>query len=90
MTQIHASGRDLVLDVDNRFGLLFQNADERLDYGSPWAFGHDGAGGSIGFADPVEGLALGYVTSRIPPAGGADPRGFDLARSIRARLTTAV
>ena len=62
MTQIHASGRDLVLDVDNRSD-SFQNADERLDYGGPWAFGHDGAGGSIGFADPVQGLALGTSES---------------------------
>jgi CubicO group peptidase (beta-lactamase class C family) len=59
MTQIHASGQDLVLGVHNRFGLVFQNADSRLDYGSPWAFGHDGVGGSIGFAEPAYDLAFG-------------------------------
>lgn len=86
MTQIHASGKDLVLEVQNRFGLIFQNADSRLDYGSPWAFGHDGVGGSIGFADPTYELSFGYVTSRIPVPGGADGHGIALARTIRQCL----
>jgi CubicO group peptidase (beta-lactamase class C family) len=30
---------------------------------SPEAFGHNGAGGQLAWADPVSGLSLGYVTS---------------------------
>jgi CubicO group peptidase (beta-lactamase class C family) len=30
---------------------------------SPQAFGHNGAGGQLAWADPTTGLSLGYVTS---------------------------
>ncbi|QXJ23869.1 beta-lactamase family protein [Actinomadura graeca] len=89
MTQIHTVGSDLVLGVHNRFGLVFQNADTRLDYGSPWSFGHDGAAGAIGFADPTYDIAFGYITSKMPEQGGADPRGIRLAAAARATLRTA-
>jgi CubicO group peptidase (beta-lactamase class C family) len=41
---------------------------------SPRAFGHGGAGGQIGWADPATGLSLGYVTN------GMDLHGLRLAR----------
>lgn len=31
----------------------------------PTAFGHPGAGGSIGFGDPETGLALGFAKTRL-------------------------
>jgi CubicO group peptidase (beta-lactamase class C family) len=86
MTQIHSAGPDLVLGFNTRFGIVFQVADARLDYGSAWAFGHDGAGGSIGFADPASGLSFGYVTRRMPVPPGADQRGLALARTVRTCL----
>jgi len=30
----------------------------------PTAFGHVGMGGSLGFADPAEGIAFGYVMNK--------------------------
>src|SRR5260221_660069 len=48
-------GPDLVLQVPTRFGLGFMLTQERVDarFGpSRRAFGHPGAGGSLGFADP--------------------------------------
>ena len=86
MSQIQANGTDLVLGIETRFGLVFQVPDARLDYGSPWAFGHDGAGGAIGFADPARDLAFGYTTSRVPTPAGAHQPGLELARKVRACL----
>lgn len=86
MSQIHATGTDLVLGIETRFGLVFQVPDARLDFGSPWAFGHDGAGGAIAFADPARDLAFGYTTSRVPIPAGAHQPGLDLARKVRACL----
>ncbi|MGW1274235.1 hypothetical protein [Streptomyces sp. NPDC002491] len=83
MSQIHSAGQDLVLGVYNRFGVVFQAPDSRLDFGSPWAFGHDGAGGSLGFADPPRQLAFGYTTDRVPTPAGADTRGLALALAVR-------
>lgn len=89
MSQIHATGTDLVLGIDTRFGIVFQVPDARLDYGSPWAFGHDGAGGSIGFADPARDLAFGYTTSRFSPPSDPHQPGLDLARELRACVRSA-
>src|SRR5207302_612318 len=51
-------GDDIVLQRPTRFGLGFQltMAERRLGP-SPRAFGHFGAGGSLGFADPDSRLA---------------------------------
>jgi CubicO group peptidase (beta-lactamase class C family) len=63
-----SSGHDLVLDRASRFGLGFQlPLDERPIGRSPLGFGHFGAGGSLGFCDPGDGVAFGYVTSDMGP-----------------------
>jgi CubicO group peptidase (beta-lactamase class C family) len=61
-------GEDLVLRRPSRFGLGFQltHAERQLGSG-PRCFGHFGAGGSVGFADPDARLAFGYVTSQMGP-----------------------
>ena len=49
------------------------------------AFGHPGAGGSLGFADPEAGLGFGYVMNRMV-FGDLDPRADLLAAAAyRAR-----
>src|SRR5215510_15751604 len=59
-------GDDVVLQRPTRFGLGFQltMAERRLGP-SPRAFGHFGAGGSLGFADPDRGLAFGYAMNQF-------------------------
>jgi CubicO group peptidase (beta-lactamase class C family) len=42
------------------------------------AFGHPGAGGSLGFADPAAGLAFGYLMTRMGAGTGLDDRGQSL------------
>ena len=58
-------GDDIVLQRPTRFGLGFQltMAERRLGP-SPRAFGHFGAGGSLGFADPDSRLAFGYAMNQ--------------------------
>jgi len=67
-------GEDLVLKRPSRFGLGFQLTQPERPLGpGPSGFGHFGAGGSVGFADPQAGVAFAYVMNR----GGAqwqDPR----------------
>ncbi len=83
VTRLQVVGDDLVLGVPNRFATMFQKAGGPLGYGSHRAFGHDGVGGGIGFADPFDGLCFGYTTSQMTLPGGADARGLALAATVR-------
>lgn len=78
MCQEHSVGEDNTLLTQTRFGLgcmLDQPAVPNATYGlGPKAFGHPGAGGCIGFADPERGLAFGYVTNTLGPYVLMDPR----------------
>ena len=71
VTTLQASGHDLVLGRDSRYALMFQKPNRELPFGSWQAFGHDGAGGSLAFADPGHELSFAYVTAtfRAEPAG---------------------
>jgi CubicO group peptidase (beta-lactamase class C family) len=56
---------DIVLQRPTRFGLGFQLPMAERPLGpSPRAFGHFGAGGSLGFADPDARLAFGYAMNQ--------------------------
>jgi CubicO group peptidase (beta-lactamase class C family) len=61
-------GQDLVLHRPSRFGLGFQLTQPERPIGPGQAtFGHFGAGGSLGFADPGSGVAFGYVMNQMGP-----------------------
>ena len=52
----HSAGLDFVLGRPSRFGLGFQLTQPERPLGpNPRSFGHFGAGGSLGFADPDAG-----------------------------------
>ncbi|MGW1192434.1 serine hydrolase domain-containing protein [Streptomyces sp. NPDC002559] len=53
---------------------------------NPRAFGHDGAGGSCGLADPEANLALGYVMNRMGPGISDDPRKKALVEAVYGAL----
>ncbi|WP_326701635.1 beta-lactamase family protein [Streptomyces sp. NBC_01754] len=81
-----SAGPDRVLVVSTRFGLgymLHGPAAPLLALGS---FGHPGRGGSLGFADPESGIALGYVTNGLQKGVTADPRSQALVRAVRSAL----
>jgi CubicO group peptidase (beta-lactamase class C family) len=46
------------------------------------AFGHNGWGGSIGFADPVLGIEVAYTTNKINPTMASDQRIINLLRKF--------
>jgi len=46
------------------------------------SFGHNGWGGSLGFADPVNGLGVSYVTKEINPTMGIDQRAVALVKKF--------
>ncbi len=64
-TRTQSEGVDLVLGKRSRFGLGFQLHEDHRPVGvTDRSFGHFGFGGSLGFADPTAGLAVGYVINR--------------------------
>ena len=86
LTREHAVGEDRTLLTCTRFGLgtmLDQSDVANATYGlGVRAFGHPGAGGSIGFADPERDLAFGFVTNTLGPYVLMDPRAQRLARIV--------
>jgi CubicO group peptidase (beta-lactamase class C family) len=63
--EVQVSGEDIVLQRPTRFGLGFQLTMPARRLGpSPRAFGHFGAGGSLGFADPDARVAFGYAMNQ--------------------------
>ena len=46
------------------------------------SFGHNGWGGSLGFADPVLGIGVAYTTNKINPTMGSDQRITDLLKEF--------
>jgi len=61
----HSDGVDAVLGLRTRFGLGFALPPVLSPDVPEGSFGHAGAGGSLGFADPARGLAFGYVMNRM-------------------------
>lgn len=84
VSQIQVSGIELGTGLEARFGVIFQApCSPRWPFGSVRAFGHDGAGGSLAFCDPMYDVAFGYTVQRLPLPGGMDARAVELARVVR-------
>jgi CubicO group peptidase (beta-lactamase class C family) len=75
------SGADKVLMFDTTFGTGFMTSSPFAPYGGPKGFGHAGAGGSVGFADPEAGVGCGYVMSKMQQNLSGDPRSAALVRA---------
>ncbi|MDQ7985675.1 serine hydrolase domain-containing protein [Pseudomonas sp. G34] len=83
LTREHSVGEDKTLLTSTRFGLgcmLDQPTVGNATYGmGPRTFGHPGAGGTTGFADPERDVAVGFVTNNLGPFVLMDPRAQKLA-----------
>ncbi|MEU5308973.1 serine hydrolase domain-containing protein [Streptomyces sp. NPDC021562] len=82
-----SAGPDRVLVVSTRFGLGYMLHGSASPMLSPASFGHPGRGGSLAFADPVSGIAFGYVTNGFRKSVTADPRAQALVRAVCTALS---
>lgn len=83
-TRTEAEGPDRILGHVTRWGLGFSLSSEHSPLLGPSSFGHAGAGGSVGLADPASGVALAYVMNLHKMAG--DDRAARLIRAVRRSL----
>lgn len=90
LTREHSLGMDKTLMTPTRFGLgcmLDQPKVANATFGlGAGAFGHPGAGGSVGFADPEHDVAVGFAVNTLGPYVLMDPRAQHLVRVLRACL----
>lgn len=92
MTRRLVDGPDLVLGCDTAFsaGFMLDPLDpagrkKRQVFGPRIdAFGHPGAGGSIAFADPENGIAFAYVMNQMGPGVLPNIRARSLIRALYA------
>ncbi len=67
-------GRGVILNTQSMYG---PNRD---------AYGHSGAGGSVGFADPALKLGIGYAMNQMQPGIETDTRGNRLINAVYQAL----
>jgi CubicO group peptidase (beta-lactamase class C family) len=76
----------VLLDLDIQFGLGFMLRSDLLALGGPRSFGHFGAGGSVGWADPDAGFAFGYVMNKMDMGLAGDQRSSRLVDACYAAV----
>jgi CubicO group peptidase (beta-lactamase class C family) len=79
-----SDGNDRVIGVPMRFGLGFSLGPSLPPACGARAFGHAGAGGSLGFADPDARVGFGYAMNRMRL--GVDTRSEALTKAVYAAL----
>lgn len=80
------NGPDACLVIDTRFGMGFMLDGEMATLLSPTSFGHAGAGGSLGFADPESKVGYGYVMNQMRGGVTGDQRSAFLTAAVRSCL----
>jgi CubicO group peptidase (beta-lactamase class C family) len=83
VTQVETSGPPVFDPVPpySRWGMGFQLDSETRRYLTASSFGHDGAGGQVGFADPVHGVGFGFITNWMEAA--EDRRATSIIDALR-------
>ncbi|HVV35427.1 MAG TPA: serine hydrolase domain-containing protein [Acidimicrobiales bacterium] len=87
VTTEQSNGKDEVLRKITRFALGFMLDGPDVPYFGSGSFGHDGAGGSLGFADPESGIAFGYVMNQMNQGINADPRPHAIIQALKGCLS---
>ena len=80
---------DECLKGEAQFSLGFMKSDLGLQFGGPGSFGHAGAGGSLGFADPQTQIGYGYIPNRKGVKIGGDPRDVAIREALYSATPAA-
>lgn len=83
MTQRQVWGTDVNLGEEFSFAIVFQRPARSMPFGSLEAFGHDGAGGTLAFADPLYDLAFAYNRAPMRPPIGPEEKAVALSIALR-------
>jgi CubicO group peptidase (beta-lactamase class C family) len=80
-------GPDALLVINTRFSLGFMMSQPGASLGpNPKSFGHPGAGGSLGYADPEAKIGFGYTMNKMQNSLLIDPRATALIEAIYASM----
>jgi CubicO group peptidase (beta-lactamase class C family) len=82
--ELQVKGPDKVIRVPMRYGLGFALGATLAESCDDACFGHSGAGGSLGFADPRRQLSFGYVMSQMKLGLVGDGRAAALVEALYA------
>jgi CubicO group peptidase (beta-lactamase class C family) len=94
MGRVESQGPDRILLLPTRFASGFmKSVDNRPDSSvlmgpNAATFGHAGAGGSVGMADPTAGVAIGYVMNQLGHGVLLNERGQSLIDAVYEGLGT--
>lgn len=80
------NGPDLTLVVPTRIAAGFWLQNELSPMIQEGSFGHAGAGGSLGYANPELGIGYGYVMNQMGGGIAGDPRTIALNHAVLASL----
>jgi CubicO group peptidase (beta-lactamase class C family) len=82
-----SNGPDALLMINTRFSLGFMMSQPGASLGpNAKSFGHPGAGGSLGYADPEAKIGFGYTMNKMHASLLIDPRAIALIDSVYASM----
>jgi CubicO group peptidase (beta-lactamase class C family) len=86
--QVKGPDACLIMDTRRSLGFMLPLA-EQGDRRGPASFGHAGAGGSLGYADPERGIGFGYTMNKMwnmVSLASPDPRAQSLVAAVHSSL----
>lgn len=80
---------DECMKAEVEFSLGFMKTNPGYRFANPGSFGMPGAGGSLGFADPLAQIGYGYIPNRKSVALAGDPRDVAIREALYSATPAA-
>ena len=80
---------DECMKAEVEFSLGFMKTNPNFPFCNPGSFGMPGAGGSLGFADPLAQLGYGYIPNRKGVSLPSDPRDIAIREALYSATPAA-